>query len=121
GLFVGGCSGSSAKPANAPVVAQNGDGSGAPAVGGNGATDPTPSPDPAPTPSPDPTPPPKAAPPQSLIDNADFFDAVHPYFWTLTSSGNVTQTSFTDDATIVATARAHNIKLMPLVYGTDDA
>src|SRR5947209_16432968 len=57
----------------------------------------------------------------SLIANADFFDAVHPYFWTLSAGGTLNATSFVDDATIVATARAHSIELMPLVYGGDNA
>ncbi|MCU1278588.1 MAG: hypothetical protein JWM53_2134 [bacterium] len=57
----------------------------------------------------------------SLVANAEFFDAVHPYWWTLAAGGNVAATSFVDDATIVATAHAHSIKLMPLVYGGDDA
>jgi chitinase len=57
----------------------------------------------------------------ALQANAGFFDAVHPYWWTLGPTGNVNTTSFTDDATITATARAHSIKLMPLVYGGDDA
>ncbi len=57
----------------------------------------------------------------SLTANVDFFDAIHPYWWTLTTTGGVTATSWPDDATVVSTAQAHNIKLMPLVYGGNDA
>jgi spore germination protein YaaH len=141
GLFAGGCSSSSSNsPTPAPAVAGNTGTTDTPATGGNGATDPTtggttPAPDPTPAPTPTPTSPQPQVPSHhrcawlnddvalgtaSLIANADFFDAVHPYFWTLTTSGSVTPTSFTDDATIVSTARAHNIKLMPLVYGSDN-
>jgi len=57
----------------------------------------------------------------SLVANPDFFDAIHPYWWTLTAAGNVTATSWVDDATVISTAHAHAITLMPLVYGGDDA
>src|SRR5690348_4215646 len=124
GLFAGGCSGSSTSPMGAPSVTDNGAGSASnDGTGGNGATatggGSTATPDP--TPSPAPTTPTTPAVPShhrcawlnddvalgtaSLIANADFFDAVHPYFWTLTGGGNVAKTSFTDDATIVSTAR----------------
>src|SRR5438874_1259507 len=43
----------------------------------------------------------------SLIANASFFDAVHPYFWTLSASGTLNATSFADDSTIVSTARSN--------------
>ena len=56
----------------------------------------------------------------SFVANVDFFDAIHPYWWTATATGSVTATSWVDDATVVTTAHAHNIKLMPLVYGGDD-
>ena len=57
----------------------------------------------------------------SFVANVDFFDAIHPYWWTLTSTGNVTATSWVDDATVISTAQGHKIKLMPLVYGGNDA
>ena len=57
----------------------------------------------------------------SFLANVDFFDAIHPYWWTLTATGNVTATSWPDDATVVSTAQAHHIKLMPLVFGGNDA
>lgn len=126
------CSSSSPSPSPAPLVTGTQGATDAPAAatGGNGATDPT-----AGAPSPTPTSPAPAVPSHhrcawlnddvalgtaSLVANADFFDAVHPYFWTLTTSGNLTTTSFTDDATIVSTAHAHHIKLMPLIYGSDN-
>ena len=58
---------------------------------------------------------------QSFLANIDFFDAIHPYWWTLTASGNVTATNWVDDATVVSASAAHKIKVMPLVYGGDDA
>jgi hypothetical protein len=58
---------------------------------------------------------------QSFLANIDFFDAIHPYWWTLTASGGVTATSWVDDATVVSTSAAHKIKVMPLVYGGDNA
>lgn len=56
----------------------------------------------------------------SFVANADLFDAVSPAWWTLTAVGNVSATSWTDDATVISTARTHSVKLMPLVYGGDD-
>lgn len=54
----------------------------------------------------------------SLAANADFFDAVHPYWWSLaSSSGTLSPTRWADDATVVAIAHQHAMKLMPLVYG----
>jgi spore germination protein YaaH len=59
---------------------------------------------------------------QSLVANADFFDAIHPVWWFLNSDGNtVSSNYYVDDATTVQTARAHHIKLMPLIYGGNDA
>lgn len=57
----------------------------------------------------------------SLVANVDFFDAIHPAWWTLTATGNVTASSWVDDATTISTANSHHIKLMPLVYGGDTA
>jgi chitinase len=57
----------------------------------------------------------------SFVANADFFDAIHPYWWTLGNNGTVSATSWVDDATVVSTSTTHKIKLMPLVYGGDDA
>ncbi|HEX9103646.1 MAG TPA: glycosyl hydrolase family 18 protein, partial [Polyangia bacterium] len=57
----------------------------------------------------------------SLAANVDFFDAIHPYWWTLNATNGVTATSWPDDAMVISTAQAHNIKLMPLVYGGDTA
>lgn len=138
-LSAAACSGSSSSsPTPAPLVTGADNGATtptpapAPAPGANGGSDPTAGNTPTPTPT-SPTPPAPvphhrcawlnddvALGTASLIANADSLDAVHPYFWTLQATGSVTTTSFTDDATIVATAHAHNIKLMPLVYGGDD-
>ncbi|HEX8951287.1 MAG TPA: glycosyl hydrolase family 18 protein, partial [Polyangia bacterium] len=46
---------------------------------------------------------------------------IHPYWWTLNATNGVTATSWPDDAMVISTAQAHNIKLMPLVYGGDTA
>jgi chitinase len=132
------CSSSSKAPSTAPGVTTpsdpQADGSQpaptpTPGTGGGGTTNP-PADDGGTTTPPTPAPPSHhrcawlnddvALGTASLIANADFFDAVHPYFWMLTTSGNLAPTSFTDDATIVSTAQAHKIKLMPLVYGGDD-
>ncbi len=156
--------------------------SGTPAVGGNGAADPAPTPTPPPsTPTPTPSTPtpgagapgvgtpstpdagapaapdagaptapdagaptapdagaPTAALPHrhcgwlgadegstgiaSFVANADFFDAVHPVWYVANADGTVRSVAgFTDDATIVSTARAHHVALIPLVYGGDSA
>lgn len=130
-ILAGGCSNSTVGPDPAAVTQPAGSTSPDPApttttgTGGNGA------PAPAPPPASSPHTPSHhrcawlndnvALGTSALQANADFFDAVHPYWWTLGASGNVAATSFMDDATIVATAHAHSIKLMPLVYGGDDA
>jgi spore germination protein YaaH len=56
----------------------------------------------------------------SLDANADYFDAIHPFWWSLNADGTVSATSWTDDADVLATTKAHSIKLMPLVYGGDN-
>lgn len=93
---------------------------------------PTPTAD-AGTPTPTPTPSPthqrcgwmgadfQAAGIASFVANADFFDAIHPVWFTANADGTVrTVAGFTDDATIVSTARAHHVALIPLIYGGDD-
>jgi hypothetical protein len=57
----------------------------------------------------------------SFLANIDFFDAIHPYWWTLGANGTVSAGSWVDDATVVSTSASHKVKLMPLVYGGDDA
>jgi spore germination protein YaaH len=51
----------------------------------------------------------------SFVANADWFDAIHPKWFTLNSDGTPRTIAFTDDATVTQTARAHNVKLMPLI------
>ena len=134
---LGGCSGSSASNPASPVTAETPPAdSPSTGTGGNGTATPPPStggstPTGAGSSSPKPTP---SLPHHrcawmndnidlgkaSFVANADFFDAIHPDWWTLTVAGNVTPTSWADDATVISTARAHSVKLMPLVYGGDD-
>ena len=57
----------------------------------------------------------------SFAANADFFDTIHPYWFTLNADGTLTATSWADDAAVIATAHAHKVALMPLVYGGDVA
>ena len=58
----------------------------------------------------------------SFVANAAFFDAIHPVWYTAQADGTLRAIAgFTDDATIVSTARANHVALMPLVYGGDDA
>lgn len=129
------CSSSSSKPTGAPVTGATGDATGGtspdPGLGGNGATGGTTSPDP--TPSPTPTPTPRVSHQHcgwmnddinlgkaTFMANLDYFDAIHPFWWSLNADGTVKATSWTDDADVTSAAKAHAIKLMPLIYGGDD-
>ncbi|MGZ3441982.1 MAG: glycosyl hydrolase family 18 protein, partial [Polyangia bacterium] len=57
----------------------------------------------------------------SFVANADFFDAIHPVWFSANADGTVRSISgTTDNATIISTARAHHVALIPLVYGGDD-
>jgi spore germination protein YaaH len=51
----------------------------------------------------------------SFVANPDFFDAVHPKWYTLNPDGTPRAIAFTDDATVTQTARAHQVKLIPLI------
>lgn len=57
----------------------------------------------------------------SFNAHTDYFDAIHPYWFTLNADGTFSATNWVDDADVIATARAHHIQLMPLVYGGDSA
>jgi spore germination protein YaaH len=57
----------------------------------------------------------------AFATHADHYDAVHPVWFTANADGSVHANAYADDATVVATAHARHIELMPLVYGGDDA
>jgi spore germination protein YaaH len=53
--------------------------------------------------------------------HADWFDAIHPKWFTLKDDGTPRTIAFTDDATVTQTAREHHVKLIPLIdAGTGD-
>jgi chitinase len=45
----------------------------------------------------------------------DFYDAIHPKWFTLKSDGSPRAIAFTDDKTVTDTARAHHVQLIPLI------
>jgi spore germination protein YaaH len=57
----------------------------------------------------------------SFAANSDFFDAIHPKWFTLNPDGSPRTIAFTDDQTVLDTAHAHHIKLIPLIDADDAA
>jgi hypothetical protein len=51
----------------------------------------------------------------SFQANPDFFDAIHPKWFTLNPDGSPRTIAFTDDQRVVSTAQAHQVKLIPLI------
>jgi spore germination protein YaaH len=51
----------------------------------------------------------------SFVAHPDYFDAVHPKWFTLQPDGTPRGMAFTDDPTVTATARAHHTQLIPLI------
>jgi hypothetical protein len=56
----------------------------------------------------------------SFAANIDFFDAIHPVWFSANADGSIRANSYADDTRVVSVARAHNVLLMPLIYGGDD-
>src|SRR5579859_3516564 len=105
----------------------------------NASTPPAPTPQPSTPPQPQPTPQPSTPPAPavrahnghahcgwigadtaeagvaSFMAHADWFDAIHPKWFTLNSDGTPRTIAFTDDARVISTAHAHAVKLIPLV------
>jgi chitinase len=52
--------------------------------------------------------------------NPDFFDAIHPVWFTANADGTIAANSHADDSRITTVAKAHKVLLMPLIYGGDD-
>jgi chitinase len=53
--------------------------------------------------------------------HADWYDAIHPKWFTLKDDGTPRAIAFTDDQRVTTTARAHGVKLVPLIdAGTGD-
>jgi spore germination protein YaaH len=52
----------------------------------------------------------------AFIANPDRLDAIHPQWFSLDATGAPQPASFADDPTVVATAHAHGVVLMPLVF-----
>jgi chitinase len=53
----------------------------------------------------------------SFLANPDWFDAIHPVWFSLTADGTPKANQFVDDADLVAAAKAHGVKIIPLVNG----
>jgi chitinase len=53
----------------------------------------------------------------AFLANPDWFDAIHPVWFFLTADGSLKASAFVDDAELVAAAKAHGVKIMPLVDG----
>jgi spore germination protein YaaH len=53
---------------------------------------------------------------QTFIAHASWFDAIHPYWWTLGDDGTLVATARENLATVVAAARTAHVQLIPLVY-----
>jgi spore germination protein YaaH len=51
----------------------------------------------------------------SFAAHADWFDAIHPKWFTLNQDGSPKQLAYADDAQIVQTAHAHQVQLIPLI------
>jgi hypothetical protein len=51
----------------------------------------------------------------SFAAHADWFDAIHPKWFTLNPDGSPHAIAFTDDAKVTQTAHDHGVKLIPLV------
>jgi spore germination protein YaaH len=56
----------------------------------------------------------------SFLANPDYFDAVHPKWATLNTDGSIRVLTMADDADIMSTAKAHSVKVIPLI-DSDDA
>lgn len=53
----------------------------------------------------------------TFLANPDWFDAIHPVWFSLTADGTPKANQFVDDADIMAAAKAHGVKVIPLVDG----
>lgn len=56
----------------------------------------------------------------TFLAHPDYYDAIHPVWASLNPDGSIRMLAMADDAAIMATAKAHHVKLMPLV-AYDDA
>jgi spore germination protein YaaH len=57
----------------------------------------------------------------AFVDNAEWFDAVHPYWYALGSDGISVTTMYTpDDPKLLGAATLHRVAVMPLVTGVGD-
>jgi spore germination protein YaaH len=57
----------------------------------------------------------------AFLANPDWFDAIHPVWYTLNPDATVRQLAIADDADIMAAAHAHGVKVIPLVDGNTDS
>jgi spore germination protein YaaH len=94
------------------------------------STSPSPSAQPTPSPSTQPSPAPTHTrcgwiddeiAEQSFVANAAWFQAVHPMWYQLDSSGKVVTAGNPDLPSVVNAARANGVKLMPMIYNPDAA
>jgi spore germination protein YaaH len=57
-----------------------------------------------------------------FLADPDYYDAIHPVWYTLTPDGTPKSlASIVDDADLLATARAHGVKVIPLIDGNTDS
>jgi chitinase len=56
---------------------------------------------------------------KSFLANPDYYDAIHPKWGTLLADGSVKVLPMADDSEIMSTAKAHGIKVIPLVDADD--
>jgi spore germination protein YaaH len=57
----------------------------------------------------------------AFLANPRWFDAIHPVWFTLTPDGTPRALPIADDADLLAAARAHGVKVIPLVDGNTDS
>ncbi len=56
---------------------------------------------------------------KSFLANPDFFDAIHPKWATLMADGSIRVLAMADDAEIMAAAKQHQVKVIPLIDADD--
>src|SRR3954469_20697635 len=56
---------------------------------------------------------------KSFLANPDYFDAIHPKWGSVLADGSIRVLPMADDAEIMATAKQHQIKVIPLIDADD--
>jgi spore germination protein YaaH len=55
----------------------------------------------------------------TFLAHPDYFDAIHPMWEKLQPDGSIKVLAMADDAQILSTAKAHSVKVIPLIDGDD--